>query len=69
MEKGDGFIFRPSTNLPFFHVSIQATQSIDNDSVRRLQATQGGAGHSIDSAVSGQSQPLVVRLNELMGSE
>lgn len=45
------------------NVSIQATQSIDNDSVRSLQATQGGAGHSIDSAVSGQSQPLVVRLN------
>ena len=51
------------------NVSIQATQSIDSDSVRSLQATQGKGAQSADTSVDGQSQPLVVRLSSQAGPD
>ncbi|SEK72732.1 filamentous hemagglutinin [Atopomonas hussainii] len=51
------------------NVSIQATQSIDSDSVRSLQAAQGKGAQSADTSVDGQSQPLVVRLSSQAGPD
>ncbi|MCZ4322770.1 hemagglutinin repeat-containing protein [Pseudomonas anguilliseptica] len=45
------------------NVNIQATQSLTNSSVLNNQAAQAGAAQSLNTQVSGSSQPLVVQLN------